>query len=52
MSIWWAIIVIVGAMAVAACIVRVLGGRGQTILLFTLLLVLGVIGFVIQMRGG
>jgi hypothetical protein len=52
MSIWWAIIVIVGVMAVAACIVRVLGGRGQTILLFTLLLVLGVIGFVIQMWGG
>jgi hypothetical protein len=47
-----AIIVIVGAMAVAACIVRVLGGRGQTILLFTLLLALGVVAFAIQMRGG
>jgi hypothetical protein len=52
MSIGWAIIVIVGSMALAACIVRVLGGRGQTILLFTLLVLMAVVGFVIQMRGG
>jgi hypothetical protein len=43
-----AIIVLVGAMAIAACIVAVLCERGKTILLFTLLLVLGMI----QMRGG
>jgi hypothetical protein len=47
-----AIIVLVAAMGIAAYIVRVLSGRGQTILLFTLLLVLGVVAFVIQMRGG
>jgi len=47
-----AIIVLVGAMAVATCIVAVLGDRAKTILLLTLLVVMAVAGFVIQMRGG
>jgi hypothetical protein len=47
-----AIIVLVGAMAVATYIVTVLGERAKTILLFTLLLLMGVVGFLIQMRGG
>ena len=51
-GIGWSIIVLVGAMAVAACAVTVLGDRGKTILLFTLLVLMAVIGFVIQMRGG
>jgi hypothetical protein len=46
------IIVLVGAMVVATCIVTVLSERGKTILLFTLLLLMGVVGFLIQMRGG